>query len=72
MGTMAHEPALCTIKTPVTLQVGDVRTELGRPGVVVMDVVIPHMQTIDVSMTNSEWRGLTSSSSFRHYSPLQF
>ncbi|KAJ6667752.1 hypothetical protein lerEdw1_016073 [Lerista edwardsae] len=48
MGTMAHEPAPCTVKTPVTLQVGDVRTELGRPGVAVMDVVFPHLQTIDL------------------------
>lgn len=45
---MAHEPVACTIKSPVTLQVGDVRTELGRPGVVVMDVAFPHYQIIDL------------------------
>ncbi|XP_053159504.1 nicolin-1 isoform X2 [Hemicordylus capensis] len=48
MGTMAHEPAPCTIKSPVMLQVGDVRTELSRPGVAVMDVVLPHSQTVDL------------------------
>ncbi|KAH0629966.1 hypothetical protein JD844_012470 [Phrynosoma platyrhinos] len=48
MGTMAHEPAPCTIKSPVALQVGDMRTELGRPGVVVIDVVLPHSQVIDL------------------------
>lgn len=56
---MAHEPVACTIKSPVTLQVGDVRTELGRPGVVVMDVAFPHYQIIDVSMEkeNKEKKG---------------
>ncbi|XP_008103220.1 nicolin-1 isoform X2 [Anolis carolinensis] len=47
MGTMALEPAPCTIKSPVALQVGDMRTELGRPGVIVTDVVLPHSQVID-------------------------
>ncbi|XP_060096074.1 aminomethyltransferase, mitochondrial-like isoform X2 [Heteronotia binoei] len=47
MGTMAHEPTPCTIKSPVMLQVGDMRTELGRPGVAVIDVILPHSQTID-------------------------
>lgn len=51
---MAHEPAPCTIKSPVLLQVGDMRTELGRPGVAVIDVVLPHSQTIDVSMSNEQ------------------
>ncbi|XP_062979427.1 nicolin-1 [Elgaria multicarinata webbii] len=48
MGTMAHEPAPCTVKSPVTLQVGDMRTELGRSGVVVIDVVLPHSQAVDL------------------------
>ncbi|XP_020645276.3 nicolin-1 [Pogona vitticeps] len=48
MGTMAHEPAPCTVKSPVALQVGDMRTELGRPGVLVVDVVLPHSQTVDL------------------------
>uniref|UniRef100_A0A8D0G830 Nicolin 1, tubulin polyglutamylase complex subunit n=1 Tax=Sphenodon punctatus TaxID=8508 RepID=A0A8D0G830_SPHPU len=46
MGTMGHEPVPCTIKSAVTLQVGDVRRELGRPGVVVIDVAFP--QPIDL------------------------
>ncbi|XP_048348130.1 nicolin-1 [Sphaerodactylus townsendi] len=48
MGTMTHEPALCTIKSPVMLQVGDMKTEQGRPGVAVIDVMLPHSQTIDL------------------------
>ncbi|XP_032996431.1 nicolin-1 isoform X1 [Lacerta agilis] len=48
MGTMAHEPVPCILKSPVSLQVGDMRTEQGRPGVLVIDVVLPHSQTIDL------------------------
>uniref|UniRef100_A0A8D0BDW3 Nicolin 1, tubulin polyglutamylase complex subunit n=1 Tax=Salvator merianae TaxID=96440 RepID=A0A8D0BDW3_SALMN len=48
MGTMVYDPVPCTIKSPVALQVGDVRTEQGRPGVVVIDVLLPQSQTVDL------------------------
>ncbi|KAM4652279.1 nicolin-1 [Discoglossus pictus] len=45
---MAHESVAWTIRSPVPLQVGDVKTELGRPGVYVIDVTFPKYQTIDL------------------------
>ncbi|XP_039189976.1 nicolin-1 isoform X3 [Crotalus tigris] len=48
MGTMALELVPCTIKNPVALQVGDMKTEMSRPGVLVIDVSFPHSQTTDM------------------------
>ncbi|XP_039189977.1 nicolin-1 isoform X4 [Crotalus tigris] len=48
MGTMALELVPCTIKNPVALQVGDMKTEMSRPGVLVIDVSFPHSQTTDL------------------------
>uniref|UniRef100_A0A2D4FT56 Nicolin-1 n=2 Tax=Micrurus TaxID=8634 RepID=A0A2D4FT56_MICCO len=45
---MALEPVPCAIKNPVVLQVGDMKTEIGRPGVLVIDVSFPHSQTTDL------------------------
>ncbi|XP_068109015.1 nicolin-1 [Hyperolius riggenbachi] len=45
---MAQEAAPCTIRTPVPLQVGDGKSELGRPGVYVIDVTFPHNQAINI------------------------
>ncbi|XP_074862143.1 nicolin-1 isoform X2 [Carettochelys insculpta] len=34
-------PAPCAMRSPVALQVGDMKTDLARPGVMVMDVALP-------------------------------
>ncbi|XP_072276393.1 nicolin-1 [Pyxicephalus adspersus] len=38
---MAQDSAPCTIRAPVPLQLGDGKSELGRPGVYVIDVTFP-------------------------------
>ncbi|MEE6510363.1 hypothetical protein FKM82_030005, partial [Ascaphus truei] len=45
---MAQESVPCTISAPVPLQVGDVKTKQGRPGVCVIDVTFPKSQVVDV------------------------
>ncbi|XP_053325404.1 nicolin-1 [Spea bombifrons] len=45
---MALESVPCTIKAPVPLQVGDVKTEQASPGVYVIDVTFPKSQTVDL------------------------
>ncbi|KAM4722187.1 nicolin-1 [Rhinophrynus dorsalis] len=45
---MAQESVPCTVRAPVPLQVGDVKTEVCRPGVYVIDVTFPKSQAIDV------------------------
>ncbi|XP_070594889.1 nicolin-1 [Erythrolamprus reginae] len=45
---MALEPIPCAIKNPVALQVGDMKIEMGRPGVLVIDVSFPHLQITDL------------------------
>ncbi|XP_075040251.1 nicolin-1 [Mixophyes fleayi] len=45
---MAQESVPCTIRAPVPLQVGDVKSELGPPGVSVIDVTFPTSQTVNV------------------------
>uniref|UniRef100_A0A8C5MJY8 Nicolin 1, tubulin polyglutamylase complex subunit n=1 Tax=Leptobrachium leishanense TaxID=445787 RepID=A0A8C5MJY8_9ANUR len=46
---MDPESVPCTIKLPVPLQVGDVKTDQARPGVYVIDVTFPKSQDVDVS-----------------------
>ncbi|XP_024049438.1 nicolin-1 isoform X3 [Terrapene carolina triunguis] len=45
---MATRPALCTVRSPVALQVGDVKTDLAQPGVAVIDVALPPAQPLDL------------------------
>ncbi|KAM9134411.1 nicolin-1 [Pangshura tecta] len=45
---MATGPAPCTVRSPVALQVGDVKTDLARPGVAVIDVALPPAQPLDL------------------------
>ncbi|XP_030425710.1 nicolin-1 [Gopherus evgoodei] len=45
---MATGPAPCTVRSPVALQVGDVKTDLARPGVAVIDVALPSAQPLDL------------------------
>ncbi|XP_028905515.1 nicolin-1 isoform X1 [Ornithorhynchus anatinus] len=45
---MARLPVLCHVKGAVALQVGDVKTEQGRPGVVVLDVTFPHAGPVNL------------------------
>ncbi|XP_053890584.1 nicolin-1 isoform X1 [Malaclemys terrapin pileata] len=45
---MATRPAPCTVRSPVVLQVGDVKTDLARPGVAVIDVALPPAQPLDL------------------------
>uniref|UniRef100_A0A8C5PCL8 Nicolin 1, tubulin polyglutamylase complex subunit n=1 Tax=Leptobrachium leishanense TaxID=445787 RepID=A0A8C5PCL8_9ANUR len=45
---MDPESVPCTIKLPVPLQVGDVKTDQARPGVYVIDVTFPKSQDVDL------------------------
>ncbi|XP_069062962.1 nicolin-1 [Pleurodeles waltl] len=45
---MSQESLVCNIKAPVLLQVGDMKTELARPGVAVIDVTFPQVKHIDL------------------------
>ncbi|XP_063283529.1 nicolin-1 [Pelobates fuscus] len=45
---MELESVPCTVRSPVPLQVGDVKTEQARPGVYVIDVAFPKTQTVDL------------------------
>lgn len=45
---MASEAVPCNIRAPVPLQVGDGKSELGHPGVNVIDVTFPISQSVDV------------------------
>lgn len=48
-GTMARVAVPCHIKSTVALQVGDMRTSQGRPGVLVIDVTFPSVPPFEVS-----------------------
>lgn len=39
----------CHVKSTVALQVGDMRTSQGRPGVLVVDVTFPNIAPFEVS-----------------------
>lgn len=39
----------CHVKSTVALQVGDMRTSQGRPGVLVVDVTFPNVAPFEVS-----------------------
>ncbi|XP_038628262.1 nicolin-1 isoform X2 [Tachyglossus aculeatus] len=45
---MARVPVPCHVKGAVALQVGDVKTEQGRPGVLVLDVTFPQAGPLDL------------------------
>ncbi|XP_069500273.1 nicolin-1 [Ambystoma mexicanum] len=45
---MSQEPVVCNIKASVPLQVGDMKTDLGHPGVAVIDVTFPQVKHIDL------------------------
>ncbi|XP_053545004.1 nicolin-1 [Bombina bombina] len=45
---MAEESVPFTLRAPVPLQFGDMKTEVGRPGVYVIDVTFPKYQAIDI------------------------
>lgn len=47
---MTQESLVCNIKAPVLLQVGDMKTELARPGVAVIDVTFPQVKHIDLQV----------------------
>ena len=48
-GTMSRVLVPCHVKGTVALQVGDVRTSQGRPGVLVIDVTFPSVAPFEVS-----------------------
>ncbi|XP_067417336.1 nicolin-1 [Emydura macquarii macquarii] len=41
-------PAPCSVRSPVTLQVGDAKTDLARPGVAVIDVALSLAEPLDL------------------------
>ncbi|XP_075688125.1 nicolin-1 [Rhinoderma darwinii] len=45
---MSQDAVPCNIRAPVPLQVGDGKSELGRPGVNVIEVAFPGSQAVDV------------------------
>lgn len=47
----------CHVKGTVALQVGDVRTSQGRPGVLVIDVTFPSVAPFEVSKPGGRDRG---------------
>lgn len=53
----------CHVKGTVALQMGDVRTSQGRPGVLVIDVTFPGIAPFEVSKpcgrNPGSWAGLT-------------
>lgn len=49
VGTMSRVSVPCHVKGTVALQVGDVRTSQGRPGVLVIDVTFPSVAPFEVS-----------------------
>lgn len=62
-GTMSRVLVPCHVKGTVALQVGDVRTSQGRPGVLVLDVTFPSVAPFEVSQPRGRdrgpWAGLT-------------
>lgn len=62
-GTMSRVSVPCHVKGTVALQVGDVRTSQGRPGVLVIDVTFPSVAPFEVSKPSGRdrcsWAGLT-------------
>ncbi|XP_066554381.1 nicolin-1 isoform X3 [Amia ocellicauda] len=44
---MSDNTVTCTVKTPVALQIGDVKTD-SRPGIYVIDITFPPGQTINM------------------------
>ncbi|XP_048879658.1 nicolin-1 [Brienomyrus brachyistius] len=52
---MTDSAVACTVKSPVALQIGDVKSDTSRPGVYVIDVTFPQGQLVkiqDVSFKN--------------------
>ncbi|XP_072438804.1 nicolin-1 isoform X2 [Chiloscyllium punctatum] len=45
---MADESIACIIKSPIALQTGDVRTDLAKPGVYVIEVTFPRERIINL------------------------
>lgn len=64
--TMSRVSVPCHVKGTVALQVGDVRTSQGRPGVLVIDVTFPSVAPFEVSKqvgaTGAPGRGLSGNS----------
>lgn len=46
---MTDSAVACTVKSPVALQIGDVKSDTSRPGVYVIDVTFPQGQVVKVS-----------------------
>ena len=59
---MSRVSVPCHVKGTVALQVGDVRTSQGRPGVLVIDVTFPSVAPFEVSKPcgrdRGSWAGL--------------
>lgn len=55
--TMSRVSVPCHVKGTVALQVGDVRTSQGRPGVLVIDVTFPSVAPFEVSKPRGRDRG---------------
>ncbi|KAK1161479.1 nicolin-1-like [Acipenser oxyrinchus oxyrinchus] len=50
---MCDNVLACTVKTPVALQIGDVKTDTARPGVFVIDVAFPQSVNLqEISFKN--------------------
>nr|XP_006631025.2 PREDICTED: nicolin-1 [Lepisosteus oculatus] len=45
---MSEHTVECTVKRPVALQMGDVKTDMSRPGIFVIDVTFPQGQTVNI------------------------
>lgn len=56
-GIMSRVLVPCHVKGTVALQVGDVRTSQGRPGVLVIDVTFPSVAPFQVSQPSLPGRG---------------
>lgn len=56
----------CHVKGTVALQVGDVRTSQGRPGVLVIDVTFPNVAPFQVSQPLGRDRGSWAGLSWLH------
>ncbi|MGH0144505.1 UNVERIFIED_CONTAM: hypothetical protein FKN15_048304 [Acipenser sinensis] len=51
--SMCDNVLACTVKTPVALQIGDVKTDTARPGVFVIDVAFPQSVNLqEISFKN--------------------
>lgn len=54
---MSAEALSCTIKSPVTLQIGDAVSDSSRPGVYITDITLAEPANVSVSHSTSLQKG---------------